>query len=520
MKGGILISKQTLPYTTAWAQYEAGKDYKRSIGLYETVRRNERFYRGDQWYGVRNDLPRPVFNLVRRVTDYLVAGVATGEISIRYTDNSLPFLTRESERLAVEAGIAALNGNAARRWKLNRMDTLVHRALLDAALTGDGVFYCWWDPDQIDGQLWHGDIRTDTVDSTSLFVADVNSSDLQSQDYVILSGRATVASLRREAQKAGCTEREVASITQDDEQNVQAGDLSATELPGEEKATYLLRFFRENGEVIFEKSTRSCLIRRIRTGLSLYPVAYFHWHDSKGCFHGSAPVSDMIANQKYINTAYAMAMKHMSDTAFSKIVYDKSRIPEWSNGVGEAIAAMGGGCVSDAISVVGVGEMQEGYLDLISNIIETTRALMGATEAALGDAAANNTSAILALQEASAIALSHVRAAFLRCIGELADIWADMLCTYYAPERHIITEDAAGNPVAQIADYSLLKRELLRATAEADSVGRYTPAATVAVLDKLLAGGHLTLEQYLNLLPDGVIENKRSLLKKISTKGV
>ena len=33
--------------TKAWERYEAGVDYKRRIGLYGTVRTNERFYRGD-----------------------------------------------------------------------------------------------------------------------------------------------------------------------------------------------------------------------------------------------------------------------------------------------------------------------------------------------------------------------------------------------------------------------------------------------------------------------------------------
>ena len=47
-----------------WLQYEAGKEYKRRIGLYKTVRENERFYRGDQWYMTSsNNLPRPVFNV-------------------------------------------------------------------------------------------------------------------------------------------------------------------------------------------------------------------------------------------------------------------------------------------------------------------------------------------------------------------------------------------------------------------------------------------------------------------------
>ena len=42
---------KTFEETAAWQQYEAGRSYKRRIGLYETVRTNERFYRGIQWQG-------------------------------------------------------------------------------------------------------------------------------------------------------------------------------------------------------------------------------------------------------------------------------------------------------------------------------------------------------------------------------------------------------------------------------------------------------------------------------------
>ena len=68
---------KTSAETAAWRQYEAGRNFKQRIGLYETVRVNERFYRGDQWQGVGNaDLPRPVFNIVRRIADYLICNVA------------------------------------------------------------------------------------------------------------------------------------------------------------------------------------------------------------------------------------------------------------------------------------------------------------------------------------------------------------------------------------------------------------------------------------------------------------
>lgn len=518
MKGGIVISQA---HETAWKAYEAGKAYKQRIGLYETVRRNERFYRGDHWYGSNADLPRPIFNFIRRITDYQVASVIGGDVSIFYSDDALPFTSSEEKHNAISKGIDVLNRNAAWRWKHSGMEALSYQALQDAAISGDGVFYCWWDPDHRNGHAFDGDIRTDVVDSTNLFVADVNSSDIQSQKYVMLAGRASIESLRQEARTAGASEKDVARIVADEENmGTYTADLGKCELGGEEKATFLIRFFRENGEVVFEKSTRSCLIRRVKTGLHLYPVAYFHWHSTKNCFHGTASVSDMVANQKCINTAYAMALKHMSNTAFSKVIYDKTRIPEWSNEVGEAIGALGGGSMADAVSVVGVGEMQNGYLDLITNVINNTKGMMGATDSALGEERAHNTSAIVTLQTAASIALEHVRVHFCRCIGELASIWADMLCAYCPTERLLPVLEKNGEIRADAPDYALLKGALLSASVHVGNINRYSPAATVTTLDKLLDDGHLTPVEYVSLLPEGVLVNRKELLDKFEKKGV
>lgn len=502
--------------TPAWKLYEAGKEYKRRIGLYTTVRQNQKFYRGEQWKVSDDGLPRPVFNVVRRITDYLVGSVAPDNPSIHYTDDRLPFLDVSAVRERVLEGISLLNRNADYRWTQNRMGELSQRALLDAAVSGDGIFYCWWDDSCDCGQPFCGDIRTELISNLSFFPADPYRADIQSQDYVLLSGRATVDSLRREAIEAGMDPDEAMKITADrDEDAMAMEDATAGISP---RATYLLYFRREGGEVIFEKSTRTHVIRRANTGLRYYPVAYFNWYPSEGSFHGTAPVSEILPNQRYINSAYAMIMKHMSDTAFSKIIYDKSRIPEWSNEVGEAIAAMGGGSVSDAVAVVGVGQLQEGYLDLIESVIENTKSMMGATDSALGDERASNTSAILALQEASQVALRGVEARFERCIGELASVWADMLCTYSHPERMLpITE--GGELVARRVDYKLLRRELLHATAEAKGNNAFAPSATVSILDGLLDRGHITVEDYLKHLPAGCLRDKNALLESIAQKG-
>ena len=504
----------------AWSQYEAGLEYKRHIGLYENNRRNERFYRGDQWQGAESlDLPKPVFNVIRRVVDFLVSSVASSDISIRYTDEDIPFVNEEGEALSIKSGLSALTENAAYRWEKNRMSSKVYGALTDAAVSGDGIFYCYWDPDLKGAQGFDGDIVTETLDNVNLFVADVNRADIQSQSYLILSGRSSVRSLREEAMRCGVPSQEAMKIKADGIYDRQSGDLSSRELgdESEEKTTYIIKFWKEDGRVVFEKSTEACVIKRVYTDMKLYPVAYFNWYPTKNSFHGTSPITALIPNQKFINRAYALVMKHMSDTAFSKVIYDKSRIPEWSNGVGEAIAAQGGGNMSDAVSVVGVGEMQSGYLELIAQAMNVTKELMGATDSALGNIDAKNTSAIIALQETSRITLEQIRAAYYQCIEDLANIWADMMCAYYPSERMIICSQR-GETCAEAVDFDLLKKRILCAKVDVAPVVRYSSVSAQNMLDKLLDGGYISPESYIRRLPGGVIRDREALVLEIENK--
>ncbi len=498
-----------------WRQYENGCDYKRRIGLYDNVKRNERYYRGDQWYGSSAELPRPVFNIIRRITDYLVGNVVSDNIRIRYTDESVPFAERHADAEAISRGVELLNGNAAYRWENEGMDAKVYRLMLDAAISGDGVLYCSWDPLRRGTPLAAGDICTQLIDNVNIFVADVNRADIQSQEYIILSGRQSVASLRREAKENGVPEGDIKRIVADSERALGAGDLAEYELDGdeEEKATYLIKFWKENGTVRLEKSTRLCVISRRNTFLRLYPIAYFNWYPTKNSFHGTSPITGLVPNQKFINRAYAMVMKHMTDTAFSKVIYDKTKIPEWTNEVGEAIAAVGGGNVSDAVSVVGVGQMQDGYLELIARAIADTKEMMGATETALGDVDPTNTSAILAMQEAARIPLTQIRAAFRACLEELASIWADMLCAYFG-DGYRLPVLIGGELFAEQAELSRLHDAFIRTHVEVGSIGEFSLSTTQGMLDRLLEGGYIGAADYLELLPAGLTLDREELIRR------
>ena len=500
--------------TKAWERFEAGRDYKRRIGLYQTVRENERFYRGDQWHGVDpGGLPTPVFNVIKRIVDYMVSSVASQPVSIAYSDDSMPVTEMCENKKQLQKGIKLLNGNAAYRYDKCKLDVLIRQALLDAAISGDGVFYCYWEPETKTGQAHTGDIKTVLCDNTDLFVSNVNSRDIQEQDYVMLAGRDTVEHLFSEALKNGVKREDAEKICADDCEE-RFGDVYKAEATDSEHATYLITFTRdEDGYICWEKSTKNVVIAHRKTKMRRYPVAYFAWDRVKGSFIGNSPVTALIENQKYINKAYAMVMKHMTDTAFSKIVYDKTLIPEWTNEVGEAIGVRGGGDVRNAASVIGTGQLQSGFLEVIAMTLSHTKEMMGATDTALGEVRPENTSAILALQEASNVPLETIRQNLYSCIEDLALIWADMLLTYYPADRLVIYKDGDGEEKAQkLTGIAAIKKAILSARVDVGAGTRYSQIASLNTLDRLLQGGYITMEQYVRRLPEGIISDREELL--------
>ena len=242
---------------------------------------------------------------------------------------------------------------------------------------------------------------------------------------------------------------------------------------------------------------------------------YFNWYPTKNSFHGTSPISGIIPNQNFINRAYALLMKHMTDSAFSKVIYDRTRIPEWSGKIGEPVYAVGSGNVNDAVAVVDTGEVDSCYIELIEQATSMTKELSGATESALGNVIPTNTSAILALQESSRLPLEQVRSSFSRCIEDLANIWADMMCAYYPKERLIPYNSTSGVAVAEV-DFPRLAKSLLKANVESGSISNYSDSGTQAVLDKLLDGGHITTVQYLKHIPNGTFGNRYTLIEELN----
>lgn len=60
-----------VPAAKVLAEYSKGQTYNTSLDLYEQVKKNERFYLGDQWSGLKVKSFTPVtLNFLRRVLAY------------------------------------------------------------------------------------------------------------------------------------------------------------------------------------------------------------------------------------------------------------------------------------------------------------------------------------------------------------------------------------------------------------------------------------------------------------------
>jgi hypothetical protein len=158
--------------------------------------------------------------------------------------------------------------------------------------------------------------------------------------------------------------------------------------------------------------------------------------------------------------------------------------------------------------------MQGGYLELIESAVDLTKEMMGATESALGNTDATNTSAILALQETSRIPLEQIRTAFYTCIEDLANVWADMMCAYYPSER-LLPYHTRDGVRADAVDFSQLKQGFLSARIDVSEISRYTAAGAQNMLDKLLEGGFISPAAYIRRLPSGLICDRQALLEEL-----
>ena len=494
--------------TKTWEQYEQGVDYKQRIGLYSTVDVNERFFAGDQWVGIPHEgLPTPVVNFIKYASAWKIAAVTDRRLGLRF------FAEGENDSGDVATYASQISAYCDKIWERLKMDYMTKEGLKQAAVTGDYVQYFYWDPELKTGQALTGDIATMLIDNVNYYPGNPNDPDVQSQPYIILAFRELVSKVREEAKQNGC--RKISEIVADDENEHTAGDMGKIEMDDSGKCNVLLKMYKKDGRVYSEKSVREVIIQREKdTNLTLYPVALMNWETRKNSAHGMAEVTGLIPNQVFVNKILALSQLNQVQTSFPKVIFDKTRIKEWSNKVAGAIAVNGD--ISGAAQYMNPPGMAYDAWRGLDTTLETTMRMMGANDVTLGNVSnPDNTSAFIAARDAAMVPLQTQQERFYAFIEDVGRIWLDFIKNFYKEGRMIPVMEGDQRVYVPI-DADVLEEYTMDLKVDVGPSSLWSEIQVLQTLDNLLANGKITFTQYLERLPDGHIPKKEALLAEVA----
>ena len=175
---------------------------------YRLVNTNIEFFAGNQWLHLpetpaMSRLPKPMFNIIKRVTSLFVASLTSSATTIAFEPLAYYDGTNEADPSSNAAAFATAEvQNLLEKFK---MDYRIRDALFDGAQTGDYCAHFYWDPDALPygGAFgpYRGEIQMELVDGLNVMFGNPNDRCVERQPYILIIGRDTVENLREEAER-------------------------------------------------------------------------------------------------------------------------------------------------------------------------------------------------------------------------------------------------------------------------------------------------------------------------------
>lgn len=508
-------------------EYKNGLSYYRKMGYLDKWPEYERFKADDQWPAVTprtKGLPRPVFNIIKMIEKHKVANVMSEQINMMFSleekenDPQMPVETNQDPG-------TMFSRLAAATWEDIKQDDLNEEALDVAANTGTAILHYYYDT-SIKGGVktpYIGKMCGESLDPINVFFENPQQRNVQLQPGILISGRETVKSVREFAKRNGMSEADLTLIKADKDTQDQGYDMAKVEVDDADKVVTLTKYWKENGTVMFAKSTCGITIKKpTDTLLSLYPIAVMQWDRRKKSIIGIGDTEGLIPNQKAINTLVAMQILSVQLTGWPKLIYKKGAIDpsKITNAPGEMIEdhlPVGQG---DGAKYLTPGNISAVAGNLVESILAYTRQMTGADEAATGSApsADLNATAIMLLQKASAIPIESIKRRFYSFIEDIGRIWEDIWKVKYNLPRQINLKDDDGEEYSTVFDGSQYQDVPMQLKIDVGPSSTYSESLMLSSLDKALDRGDIDYVQYLKYAPHAVVPFRDRLMKELEEK--
>lgn len=516
-----------------WKKYESGVSYNSSFkdgkDWYQAVKVWNHFYNGDQWVGVdgADKLPKPVFNYIKRIGDFQIASLTSSDIAVNiepleFTPHTQADIDELFDSDFVNAEIKNL------LEKLN-FRVLKKDALRKACITGDMCAHIIFNPTRKPYRGFapevKGEIEIELIDATNVIFGNANEHRVDKQPWIVLTGRDTVANLKREAEMMKA-KGQVEDIRKDDDTEFLLTDYAKTEISGDEdgKAKYIYFYEKEiKGDIekiYVTKCTKEAIIyEKVETGYTRYPVAFGNWYKQDNTYHGRGLVEGMCPAQISLNKLAAMCIYYQMMTAFSPVVYDGDMIDEWTNEIGTAyeIKNLNGRSLSDVAMYMTPANMSSSIVSVMELTLQYMKDSMGVSDASLGNVDPKNTSAILAVQKSTAVPLENVKDNLYDFVEQIVLILLDVMATKYGVRPVVISGENGARELINY-DFGKLKDMDLKLGIDVGETTYFSELAMLQTMDNLLQGQYIEFIDYLERIPDEMFPNKAEYVSKLKEK--
>lgn len=428
------------------------------------------------------------------------------------------------------------------------MDMVSWQTLKNAAIVGDG--YTYWGTEDL--------TKTQVIPCTAILLGDEQQPEIQKQPYIMIRERLFVEDVKRMAAENGIPEEKWADITSDDKNEFQIGNNKDIEYDNNDGKVLSVLYFEKkdgivwtgraiegleyeplhpmtpskNGEAIMEK------------GLKSYPIVNLIWQDIPNSARGQGEVNKLIPNQVEVNKTYARRAMATKMYAYPRMAYMANSIknPEDLDKVGVAIGMNEGSTgqsIQQLISYLMPASSSPDAKTLSDDLMETTRNLAGAGETSMGqiDPTRVSGTAIVAIQDQAALTLNEQVAKYKQYVEDIARLWFDLLVAYNPdgiPIKRKMTaeeeEEATQGglyplkPEDKIVADKIMPEDLekLRPEVKVDvsTNTQWSKNDEQTADDNLLSNGHITFDEYVDLIPDGGILQKNKLQEIVKKRAL
>lgn len=519
-----------------WEMYEQGIAYQNALGLPEQIKENIDFFEGRQWGNTKDlkvskDYPRPVLNITKMICRNKKAAVLSAPVKLSFRGN------RGSDGAELGDFLEYLQRDL-------RQDDMDNEATEDGTKKGTYIYHYYWDcrANGVYG-AYEGAVRCEIIDERKVFFANPKERDEQKQKWILIATREEVEAVKALA----APEVNKALIVPDDAEN--ADDV---EQEGSKLCTVLTRYFRQNGEVYFERAVKGTMLHKPRSicpehneidieddegneGLpekpnkrnenenahaTLYPIAVGNWERREDSIYGLSEVEDIIPNQKAINRAEAIKILIGQAQSSSKIIAKEGALQgqKITNSPLQVIMDHCKG--SQGFYTLPPATTSPILQTITDQLMANTRTVTGSTEVLSGEVISSNMSgaAIAQLQSQAQKPIQELQRRFYRTREKTGKILVQFAKLFYSSKEYSVYNPKTKQQEQRTFNGDQYREEEFDVTCEAGGGSVFSDSMTINMLYDLLKLQIIDAKMFLTYFPNNILPNKSEIIAGIEER--